>query len=74
MLLILIHLDVRKLHSLLPLHLGLEWADLSILSENAAFNDVVHVPSSGTELSITTTGDCRLHPEGTEVKFLLSII
>ena len=45
----------------------LEWADLSILSENAAFNDVVHVPSSGTELSITTTGDCRLHPEGTEV-------
>ena len=52
----------------------LEWADLSILSENAMFNDVVHVPDSGrhgsmggTELSITTTGDCRLHPEGTEV-------
>lgn len=45
----------------------LEWADLSILSENAMFNDVVHVPQGGTELSITTTGDCRLHPEGTEV-------
>jgi len=45
----------------------LEWADLSILSENAMFNDVVHVPQAGTELSITTTGDCRLHPEGTEV-------
>jgi hypothetical protein len=45
----------------------LEWADLSILSENAMFNDVVHVPKAGTELSITATGDCRLHPEGTEV-------
>ena len=45
----------------------LEWADLSILSENVMFNDVVFVPQSGTELSITTTGDCRLHPEGTEV-------
>ncbi|KAL7542051.1 hypothetical protein ACHAXR_012353 [Thalassiosira sp. AJA248-18] len=45
----------------------LEWADLSILSENALFNDVVHVPQAGSELSITTTGDCRLHPEGTEV-------
>ena len=45
----------------------LEWADLSILSENAMFNDVVHVPQAGTELSITTTGDCRLHPEGTDV-------
>ena len=45
----------------------LEWADLSILSENAMFNDVVHVPQAGTELSITATGDCRLHPEGTEV-------
>jgi hypothetical protein len=45
----------------------LEWADLSILSENAMFNDVVHVPQAGTELSITTTGDCRLHPEGAEV-------
>ncbi|KAL3810942.1 hypothetical protein ACHAXA_005358 [Cyclostephanos tholiformis] len=45
----------------------LEWADLSILSENAMFNDVVHVPQEGSELSITTTGDCRLHPEGTEV-------
>ena len=45
----------------------LEWADLSILSENAMFNDVIHVPQAGTEMSITTTGDCRLHPEGTEV-------
>jgi len=45
----------------------LEWADLSILSENANFNDIVHIPNAGTELSITTTGDCRLHPEGTEV-------
>jgi hypothetical protein len=45
----------------------LEWADLSILSENCMFNDVVHVPQAGTELSITTTGDCRLHPEGAEV-------
>lgn len=45
----------------------LEWADLSILSENAMFNDVVHVPKAGTEISITATGDCRLHPEGTEV-------
>lgn len=45
----------------------LEWADLSILSENAMFNDVVHVPQAGSELSITATGDCRLHPEGTEV-------
>jgi hypothetical protein len=45
----------------------LEWTDLSILSENAMFNDVVHVPQAGTELSITATGDCRLHPEGTEV-------
>lgn len=31
------------------------------------FNDIVYVPKSGTELSISTTGDCRLHPEGTEV-------
>ena len=45
----------------------LEWADLSILSENATFNDIIYVPSVGTELSITTTGDCRLHPEGTSV-------
>ncbi len=45
----------------------LEWADLSILSENCMFNDVVYVPQAGTELSITTTGDCRLHPEGAEV-------
>jgi hypothetical protein len=31
------------------------------------FNDIVFVPKPGTELSISTTGDCRLHPEGTEV-------
>lgn len=31
------------------------------------FNDIVYVPKAGTELSISTTGDCRLHPEGTEV-------
>lgn len=31
------------------------------------FNDIVYVPKTGTELSISTTGDCRLHPEGTEV-------
>jgi len=42
-------------------------SDLSILSDNGMFNDVVHVAQPGTELSITTTGDCRLHPEGTEV-------
>ncbi|KAL3804146.1 hypothetical protein HJC23_013665 [Cyclotella cryptica] len=42
-------------------------SDLSILSENGMFNDIVYVPKAGTELSISTTGDCRLHPEGTEV-------
>ncbi len=45
----------------------LSGSDLSILSENGMFNDVVYIPRSGTELSIRTTGDCRLHPEGTEV-------
>ena len=45
----------------------LSGSDLSILSENGMFNDVVYIPRSGTELSIKTTGDCRLHPEGTEV-------
>ncbi|KAL9186690.1 hypothetical protein ACHAXT_005928 [Thalassiosira profunda] len=45
----------------------LEISDLSELSENACLNDVVDVPQLGTELCISTTGDCRLHPEGTEV-------
>ena len=45
----------------------LSGSDLSILSENGMFNDVVYIPRSGTELSIKTTGDCRLHPEGTQV-------
>lgn len=45
----------------------LSGSDLGILSENGMFNDVVYIPRSGTELSIRTTGDCRLHPEGTEV-------
>ncbi|KAL7545054.1 hypothetical protein ACHAWF_008419 [Thalassiosira exigua] len=52
----------------------LEWADLSVLSENAMFNDVVHVPRTGTELSVATTGDCRLHPEGTEVGAFCSAV
>ena len=31
-------------------------SDLSILSDNGMFNDVVHIAQPGTELSITTTG------------------
>ena len=38
-----------------------------MLQQNGMFNDIVYVPKTGTELSISTTGDCRLHPEGTEV-------